>query len=99
MRLRLLAWSPFLPALAVFGWQFVLGCLIGREAGWMLYIPAGLLPLAILGWPCFGWATRSASSSLTMNARTPAAVWPAERFVAISCRVPGINGRSTSIPE
>lgn len=53
MRLRPAVVLPFAAMLCVFTWQLVIGLIIGREAGFMLYAIVGLLPLVILGFPWF----------------------------------------------
>jgi hypothetical protein len=58
---------PFLFMFTFFVYQFGLGLIIGREAGFMLYIPAALLPLCLLGFPWFLLLMPEGSLDLTMD--------------------------------
>ena len=68
MWFRSLSPWPFALMLCVFAWQFLLGCIIGSEAGFLLFIPAGMLPTMVLGAPWFYLLMPSGDLDLSLRA-------------------------------
>jgi hypothetical protein len=68
VKIRLTFVLPFLSAFGVFVWQFLVGLLVGTEAGFMLYGIVGLVPLVVLGFPWFSMLMPSGDLDLTYRA-------------------------------
>ena len=59
---------PFSLMFCVFLWQFVVGLVIGKEAGFMVYAIVGLVPLMVRGFPWFEMLVPTGNLDITFDA-------------------------------